>query len=176
VGPARTTIAEIARRAGVQRLTVYKHFPSDSELFAACSGHYAAAHPWPDLSEPLALEDPRERVRAVLSRLYPFYRENERMTANVQRDRLLMPALDQRVATTIDAPTAAIAAALVEGFDASGRQAERARALVTLALDFWTWRRLKDQLEDSDAAELMADAISSSAYANERLGEPGLSR
>jgi hypothetical protein len=71
---------------------------------------------------------------------------------------------------------AAVATELVEGFDASGRQAERARALVTLALDFWTWRRLKDQLEDSDAAELMADAISSSAYANERLGEPGLSR
>src|SRR5688500_11934560 len=72
VGPARTTIAEIARRAGVQRLTVYKHFPSDSELFAACSGHYIEAHPRPDLSEALALEDARERARAVLGLLYPF--------------------------------------------------------------------------------------------------------
>src|SRR5215207_2720166 len=73
VGPARTTVSEIARRAGVQRLTVYKHFPDDAELFAACSGQYLEAHPWPDMGPALALEDPVERVRAVLNRLYPRY-------------------------------------------------------------------------------------------------------
>ena len=40
VGPARTTVAEIARRAWVQRLTVYNHFPEDSQLLAACQGHW----------------------------------------------------------------------------------------------------------------------------------------
>ena len=49
VGPARTTVAEIARRAGVQRLTVYNHFPDDAQLFAACQAHFLAQHPPPDL-------------------------------------------------------------------------------------------------------------------------------
>src|SRR4051794_32341596 len=44
VGPAKTTVAETARRAGVTRLTVYTHFPEDRELFAACSQHFIAAH------------------------------------------------------------------------------------------------------------------------------------
>ena len=164
VGPARTTIAEIARRAGVQRLTVYKHFPDDAELFGACSGHYMADHPPPDLGEALALEDPGQRVRGVLRRVYPWYRETERMAANIQRDRLLLPALDEQAAITIDEPRAAIAAALVAGFAASGPQAKRIGALVAVALDFWTWRRLTKQgLGDAAAAELMADAIASGA-------------
>src|SRR5690606_11521663 len=41
VGPARTTVTEIAERAGVSRMTVYKHFPSDRDLFVACSTHWA---------------------------------------------------------------------------------------------------------------------------------------
>src|SRR6476659_2729549 len=48
VGPARTTVSAIAERAGVQRHTVYRHFPTDADLFAACSAHYVAAHPLPD--------------------------------------------------------------------------------------------------------------------------------
>jgi AcrR family transcriptional regulator len=39
VGPARTTVTEVARRAGVTRLTVYNNFPEERELFAACQGH-----------------------------------------------------------------------------------------------------------------------------------------
>ncbi|MCY7302061.1 MAG: TetR/AcrR family transcriptional regulator, partial [Thermoleophilia bacterium] len=40
VGPAATQISEIARRAGVQRVTVYNHFPDEASLFAACSAHW----------------------------------------------------------------------------------------------------------------------------------------
>lgn len=167
VGPARTTIAEIARRAGVQRLTVYKHFPDEAELFEACSGHYMALHPPPDFTEALALEVPHLRVRAVLSRLYARYRDTEPMTANIQRDRLLLPVLDERAAITMDAPLAEVAAALAGGFQARGRRAERVRALVAVALDFWTWRRLKRQgLSDTAAAGLMAEAIACTASKN----------
>src|SRR5205823_12182624 len=70
VGPARTTVAEIARRAGVQRLTVYNHFPEEAELFAACQGHFLAQHPLPDFAEALALADPHARVQPVLRALY----------------------------------------------------------------------------------------------------------
>jgi len=55
LGPARTTIAEIARRAGVQRLTVYNHFPEESDLFAACQGQFLAPQPPPDFGPALAL-------------------------------------------------------------------------------------------------------------------------
>ena len=41
VGPSRTTITAVAERAGVQRQTVYRHFATEEDLFAACSGHFA---------------------------------------------------------------------------------------------------------------------------------------
>src|ERR1700693_6215130 len=68
-GPARATVAGIARRAGVQRLTVYNHFPNERELFAACSDHWLAQHPPPDPAAALALANPAERLRAVLAGL-----------------------------------------------------------------------------------------------------------
>ena len=160
VGPAQTTVAEIARRAGVSRLTVYNHFPEDADLFAACSASWIEANPQPDMSDALALQDPGERVRAVLGRLYPWYRGTEAMGANIRRDRLLLPALDARVSQTADAAEAALRGALMAGFKMRGRRAARMEALVTVALDFWTWHRLKEQgLDDEEAAELMADAV-----------------
>ena len=53
VGPAKTTVAEIARRAGVTRLTVYNHFSEDSALFSACQAHWMGLHPLPDFSAAL---------------------------------------------------------------------------------------------------------------------------
>src|SRR4051812_794340 len=78
-GVAATTVADVARRAGVQRLTVYNHFADLSELIPACAAHYDSEHPRPDLEGALALEDPQARVREVLARLYPWYRETEPM-------------------------------------------------------------------------------------------------
>ena len=40
VGPARTTLSAVAERAGVERRTLYRHFPTEADLFAACSTHY----------------------------------------------------------------------------------------------------------------------------------------
>ena len=51
VGPARTTISAVAERAGVQRATLYRHFPDEEALFDACSSHWAAQHPLPDLAD-----------------------------------------------------------------------------------------------------------------------------
>src|SRR5947209_186571 len=103
VGPARTTVAEIARRAGVQRLTVYNHFPDEGGLFAACQGHFMARNPPPDFGAALALDGPVERVRAALGALYESYREREPMTSKVVRDRSTLPALDALLERTMDA-------------------------------------------------------------------------
>src|SRR5919109_2505286 len=87
VGPAATRISEIARRAGVQRVTIYNHFPDDASLLAACSAHWRALHPAPD---PTAWDGD---LRAALRELYAWYRETEPMTANVLRDAESIPAL-----------------------------------------------------------------------------------
>lgn len=162
VGPARTTVAEIARRAGVQRLTVYKNFPDEYALFAACQRHFLTENPPPDPSRTLALEDPGDRLETVLRDLYGWYRRTERTSTNVRRDRELLPALDALMSETGDARTAELADTLAAGF---GRR-RAVRAAVALALDFWTWRRLtREGLSDRSAARLMTDAVRAASVA-----------
>jgi AcrR family transcriptional regulator len=160
VGPARTTVAEIARRAGVQRLTVYNHFPEDVALFGACQAHWMDLHPLPDLSAALALPDPTKRVRAVLRAFYAWYRDTAPMAEKIQRDRGAVPALDTLMKQTADVRLAELTGALTDGFRTRGRRVERQRAVIRLALDFWTWRRLgREGLDDAAAADLMADLV-----------------
>ncbi len=164
VGPARTTVAEIARRAGVQRLTVYNHFPREQELFAACHGLHLARHPPPDFQDALNRRDPRMRTRAALRALYGWYRATEPMLAKVQRDRGAVPALDEQLRHTSDVLLAELADALAAGFQAPAARAGRLRALLGVAVDFWTWRRLdREGLDDDAAARLMAEAAASLA-------------
>src|SRR5919199_926005 len=70
VGPARTTIKAIAERAGVERLTVYRHFADEGEIFAACSAHFQAEIPPPDPAAWAGVTDPAERLRAALLAFY----------------------------------------------------------------------------------------------------------
>jgi AcrR family transcriptional regulator len=164
LGPARTTVSEVARRAGVQRLTVYNHFPDDGELFAACQGHFMARHPPPDLSAALALEDPHARVEAVLRAMYESYRVRAPMTSKVLRDRSALPALDALLERTMDAQLGQLAAALTAPFRARGGAAKRLRATVALALDFWTWERLaREGFDEPAAAQLMASLVGACA-------------
>ena len=164
VGVARTTVAEIARRAGVQRLTVYNHFPELRDLLPACSAHYMARHPRPDLDSAFALEDPVARVRAVLKNLYAWYRETEPMMGKLASDRSAVPELDEFMRANSDRAVEELAGGLAGGFGARGKRAERLRALIALALDFATWRRLdREGLADDSAAELMSEAVATSA-------------
>jgi AcrR family transcriptional regulator len=156
VGPARTTVAEVARRAGVQRLTVYNNFPEDYDLIVACQGHWLEAHPPPDPSRAFELEDPAEALRAALASFYGWYRSTQRMAENVRRDRGTVEALDRRMRETTDVALAGLARALAARFSSSGRPRKAVLAAVALALDFWTWRRLSDEgLSDKAAADLM---------------------
>jgi AcrR family transcriptional regulator len=160
LGIARTTVAEIARRAGVQRLTVYNHFPDESELFPACTAHFLSVHPQPDFDPAFALEDPRDRLRAVLGALYHWYRETEPMMATVNGDRDSVPALDAFCREAWDPQFAELASALAAGFGARGRRAQRVKALMALAVEFSTWRRLdREGLDDDSAADLMTGAV-----------------
>jgi AcrR family transcriptional regulator len=155
VGVAKTTVADIARRAGVQRLTVYNHFPDLEALLPACTAHWLAEHPLPELEPALALEDSAERLRTVLAALYGWYRETAPMQRRVCGERSTVPELDAWMAQSSDQLLAGIADALSAGFDRP-----HARALVALALDFWTWQRLDAEgLDDGAAAELMTGVV-----------------
>jgi AcrR family transcriptional regulator len=159
VGFAKTTVADIARRAGVQRLTVYNHFPDLQALLPACTAHWQAEHPQPALESAFGLEDPAERLRAVLTALYGWYRETAPMQQRAFGERGTVPELDAWMAQSTDPVLAELAAGLSAGFDRPD-----AAALVALALDFWTWQRLDHQgLDDAAAAELMTGVVRGSA-------------
>lgn len=163
LGPARTTVSEIARRAGVQRLTVYNNFPDEGDLFEACGAHWMAEHPLPDMSGAFAEVDPAERLRNILTGLYGWYRETKRSNENLQRDRLLMPALDAVMRIRMDQQMASLADQLAAGFP-DARNPGEVRAAVALALDFWTWRRLSQEgMTDVGAAGVMANATRAAA-------------
>jgi AcrR family transcriptional regulator len=155
-GVAGTTVADIARRAGVTRLTVYNHFPDLAALLPACTEHWLGEHPLPDLDAALAHADPRRRLRAALEALYGWYRETAPMQRRVHGERATVPELDAWVAASSDPMMAGLADGLATGLDGPD-----ARALVAVALDFWTWHRLdREGLTDAQAAELMTGTLS----------------
>ncbi len=160
IGPAQTTISAIAERAGVERLTVYRHFPDESELFLACQQHFRAEHPLPDRATWAALTDSEARLRAALTALYAYYRETEAMTAHILHDAPLMPGL-AAILTGRDAYFATLHAQLLEGWDASEATPEMVRAAIGHALDFETWRSLvrRQRLTDEAAVSLMVRLV-----------------
>jgi AcrR family transcriptional regulator len=157
-GPARTTVAEIARLAGVTRLTVYNHFADLEALLPACAGHYESLHPAPTFDEAIALDDPRERVRESLALLYGWYTETEAMFSKVMADRIHVPEVDHFVDHGIDLLVGTLVSRLAESLDLA--TSDPRRTLLRLAVDFWTWRRLwLEGLGDREAATLMTGTV-----------------
>ena len=146
-GPSATSVAEVARRAGVQRRTVYNHFPDDVALFAACSAHWRTQHPAPD---PSGWTDLRQGLRE----LYAWYRETEPMNAHVLRDADVLPSLRRVIETGFGAYLEAVRRALVKGLGPS----PRVEAAVRLVTDFHAWRALAP-LGDEAAADLAARLV-----------------
>jgi AcrR family transcriptional regulator len=162
VGPARTTVSAIAERAGVERATVYRHFPDELSLFRACVGHGLQLYPGPDPSLWAAIEDPEERLRTGLGELYRFYRRNESLWFNVHRDLPDLPAMwraNQELG--VFDYFAALRDALFRGRNVRGRRAELVRAALGHAIDFRTWHSLVrvHGLDDEGAIDAMAAMI-----------------
>jgi len=154
LGPARTTVSAIAERAGVQRATVYRHFPDDRALFEACSSHWGARNPRPDAGRWAEIADPEARLRTALAELYDWYDGTEYMLEKVARDAALVEAMRAPVARTAEW-LAAAAGLLAAGRDDDG---PGVRAAIGHALAFDTWRSLvrRQGLAPAEALDLMA--------------------
>jgi AcrR family transcriptional regulator len=156
VGPARASISAIAERAGVQRLTVYRHFPDERALYMACSGQFQADNPPPDPELWRGIEDPEARLRRALAELYAYYRRIEPMLNNVLRDLPLVPVLEETV-EPMTRYLEQIRELLLAGWEVDERRRPLLRAALGHSLDFQTWRSLarQQELDDAETVELM---------------------
>lgn len=141
VGPSRTSLSAVAEHAGVRRSTLYRHFPDEAALFAACSSHWMSQHPLPDLGAWAAVGNPDERLRRALTEIYTYYAETEPMLTNLLRDLDLVEAIQRQFAQFLTYMEAARLTLMV-GRRERGRERQRARAGLGHALAFTTWRSL----------------------------------
>jgi AcrR family transcriptional regulator len=160
LGPARTSISAIAELAGVRRSTVYRHFPDEAALFDACSSHWEAANPVPDMTAWQSIEDPDRRLRTALDELYAYYRRTEPMMDNLHRDELTMPLVAERFAG-YRGYLAAARDLMMSGRSLRGRRRDQARAAVGHGLAYTTWKSLTREqgLTDDQAAALMCALV-----------------
>lgn len=156
VGPARTTISAIAERAGVERLTVYRHFADERAMFQACSAHFATEVAPPDPTSWANVAEPAERFRAALLAFYGYYRRGEDMLAHVHRDVPQVPALSAVMAPW-DSLVDTVRGDLLDVWAVPRPARPRLAAAIAHALRFDTWRSLArvEGLADAEAADLM---------------------
>lgn len=161
VGPARTTIADIARRAGVERLTVYNHFPDLIQLLGACQAHFLTTHPPPDIAPgPVTKKGAARRLEAALGAHYAWFHAHEALQEKIHRDRSVLPELDELLRRNADPVFDRAAAAYAKLLTGSPRGAESVYSMVRVALDFGTWRMVTRRgASDHEAARLLVRAV-----------------
>jgi AcrR family transcriptional regulator len=151
LGPRATTISDIAKRAGVGRVTVYRHFPDELSLGRACSGLYNERNPPPDPEAWKTIADPAERLRTALQQTYAYHRRTEAMSARVLADGREHEIMDPYHAHWQHATDV-----LLAPWRSRGHRRRQLRAAIALALSFDTWRTLtrEHNLTDEQATDL----------------------
>ncbi len=160
VGGTQATISEIAERAGVQRRTVYNHFPTEHALLTACMGHYWASNPLPDPRPWEEIADPEDRLRRSLGEVYAFYGRHERLLANLAADAQVNPTV-REAAEPYYRHWEWMRDILVTAWKARDEQRNLLGAALDLALDLQTWSTLvrKGGIGDEEAVELMVKMV-----------------
>ena len=143
VGPAQTSISAVAERAGVQRHTVYHHFPDLTSLFRACTEHGMRITGVPDAASWRAIEDPVARLRLALGELYAYYRTNARLLGNIVRDRPLTADIGGSEAF-VERMTE-LFSALAAGWPDDAPTQRLRMVAIGLAMEYETWRSLTDK-------------------------------
>lgn len=155
LGPAKTTIKAVAEEAGVQRLTVYRHFPDDSSLFQACTSHWLALHPPPAVTAWATIKEARERSRAALLLFYKYYRRTEKMWRVAYRDVDSVAALQGPMAE-FEAYLDSVSHDLVSSWETTQNSKRQLAMTLRHCLRFSTWRSLKNEgLKDEKIIRLV---------------------
>ena len=162
IGSSKTTISAIAEKAGVERLTVYRHFPDERSLFTACTSHYLTLNPLPDPSEWERIEEPRQRLRTALTEIYAFHVRTEPMFSRAAHDLDENPVLREVLAPYFS-HWQRVHAILCAPWKVTGRTRVLARALIGHAISFQTWRSLvrEQGLKNAEAVDLLVRTMSS---------------
>lgn len=141
VGPARTTISAIAERAGVERLTVYRHFPDEKSIFQACSAGWLERNPPPSLDALDSYNDPQERVAYALSEFYSYYERTRQMWERIYRDAPVVESLNEPWAAWKQF-LAGTVARLIDGWPLKKKQRRVKEIAIAHALDFAAYASL----------------------------------
>src|SRR3954452_21073857 len=144
LGPARTSMKAVAEHAGVPRSTVYRHFADEEALFGACSAHWAAENPPPDVTRWQQIDGPDERLEVALDELYAYYRQAGDMLDKCLRDEATVPIVGQLMGTYRQFQ-AAVTDLLMQGRGLRGKARARTRAATGHAISFRTWQGLKSE-------------------------------
>lgn len=161
IGPSQTSIAAIAKRAGVQRLTVYRHFPDKRSLSFACSSHYRALNPLPDPAVFRAVADPEERLRVALSAAYAYHhRTGAQLTAIFHNAAATDLLLDEVAAPDLQR-WQELRDVLAAGWRLRDRRRQLHLAVIGHALQLDTWRSFVEEykLEDAELIDLMVALV-----------------
>lgn len=154
LGPANTSIKAIAEEAGVQRLTVYRHFPDDDSLFEACTSHWLGLHPPPPVVD---AGDAQTRIEKTLSAVYRYYRQNERMWYVAYRDVEEVEALHVPMGQ-VEAYFDSMRDELVSAYKLKAENKKTFAMTLRHALRFSSWRSLKtEKLSDKKMVELVME-------------------
>ncbi|MDQ2965578.1 MAG: TetR/AcrR family transcriptional regulator [Chloroflexota bacterium] len=154
VGPAQPSISAVAAHAGVQRHTVYHHFPDLTSLFRACTEHGMRVTGVAEAASWLAIDDPTARLRHALDELYAYYRGNARLLGNIVRDMAVMEVIGGSEAF-VERMTE-LFSALARGWPGDAATQRLRMAAIGHAMAYETWRSLTDRgLSDAEAGDLM---------------------
>ena len=160
LGPANTRVTEVAKLAGVSRMTVYNHCPTEVDLFVACSTHWATQNPFPDPERWAAIDDPPERLVSALKELYEWYGLKEDMLGKVFRDTPVVPSLAKVMDDLWSPYEEELVRTLAHGWQVREAESEALQATLRLVLDFHTWRVLTGPGSDhGGTAELAARMV-----------------
>lgn len=157
LGPKETTVSAIAKRAGVQRLTVYRHFPDEGALLQACTSRWLALNPPPDPARWAAVDEAAPRCRAALAALYGYYGATEAMWVRSYRDQEEVPALKAQM-DRFHAYLDTVAEDLLGAWRRQGGKGKALQATIGHGLRFTTWQSLAAEgLKDDAKAALVVD-------------------
>lgn len=173
IGPSHTTIRAIADHAGVQRHTVYAHFPDLDSLYEACTTHGIRSSGMPEPDGWRAIDRPIDRFRHGLTEMVAWYRANEQMLGNILFD--VDPSAPPPTAPDpFEVRMRLLLDVLVEGWQLEPDRRRTLEAVAGHALAFTTWRSLAaGGLGDEQVVTVLVGFIESVAGGSIRADRMG---